>query len=106
MSNAAGCGIAYSELMHIDYKILNALVLGSMQWRETEININKSILHNIAGKIAQANHGSKNFEKKIKDVDLTSRLRIEDNGNCINKKQIETLERIRKQYGIDLTEEV
>lgn len=105
MSNAAGCGIAYSELMHIDYKILNAFVLGSMQWRETEMNINKSILHNIAGKIAQANHGSKNFEKKIKDVDLTSRLRTENN-NSINKKQVETLERIRKQYGIDLTEEV
>lgn len=92
--------------MNMDYKILNAFMLGSMQWRETEMNINKSILHNIAGKIAQANHGSKNFEKKIKDIDLTSRLKLENNSNSVNKKQIETLERIRKQYGIDLTEEV
>lgn len=104
VNGAAYCGIQYGDFLEMDFRQLKSYELGVLQWRENDININKNILHNIAGKIAQANHGSKDFEKKIKDIDLTSTLQ-DNRRNSISKKQIDTLERIKKQYGIDITKQ-
>lgn len=88
--------------MNIDYKVLRDYRYGKALADQNRINVNKNISHAIAGKIAQAVWGDKKFKSEIKDINLVSNILGSKDEFDIKKRQNATLERIRKQYGVEV----
>ena len=76
---------------------------GAMKKIEETVNINYSIAKWEAGEISLAVWGDKKFKtEKTPEIDLTSKILPDSDVRRIKKAQKETLERIKRQYGIDL----
>lgn len=76
---------------------------GAMKKIEETVNINYSIAKWEAGEISLAVWGDKKFKtEKIPEIDLTSKILPDSDVRRIKKAQKATLERIKRQYGIDL----
>ena len=71
-------GITYSELLDLDIRKFNCLVDGFSKRRETNMNDQLIIGHRIAGKIAQAVWGSKEFRKPIPKFEFAETETSED----------------------------
>lgn len=97
-------GISPGDFYNMDLKELLDFKFGVMQRRENEFNNMQNLLHRTAGKIAQAVWADKGFKTAFKDVHWTDDVYPDGKKKKAMRRQKETLDRIRRQYGINLVD--
>ena len=100
--DAGYLNISKTDFDNMDLREFTDYKYGSMLNRQNDFNNEQTLLHSIAGKVAQAVWGDKDFKKQLKSVDWTSSILADSVEVKISDKQKATLDRIEKQYGIKL----
>ena len=106
MQQAGLLGLTVTEVYELDVKKLYSYLYGATLRREQDYNNELALAYGLALKIAGAVWGSKDAKKPFKNVSWADDVMPDRHKRKINKAQKQTLERIKKQYGVDLEAQV
>lgn len=99
-------GLTVTEVYELDVKKLYNYLYGATLKREQDYNNGLTLAHGLAIKTAGAVWRNKDAQKPFKQVSWADDVMPNRHKRKISKAQKQTLERIKKQYGVDLTEQV
>lgn len=97
-------GIQLKDLLSMSMKMLVYYRAGVMQRYQNDYNNLLGFGKQTALKVSQAVWGNRHFNDKLNLVDWTSELLPENRQRIINMAQNQTLERLKRQYGVDVVE--
>lgn len=104
IQNAGYIGLSLRDFYRCSVREFTMLQFGAMKKIEENINNKYSMAKYMASQISLAVWGDTKFKNgKVPRVDLTSKILPDSDKRRVLKAQKETLERIKRQYGVDLT---